>query len=202
MNNWRHIVLSLACAGVVACGSTPEQSGETLSKLEQMPADVEDIYVADSLERAAESYRRYLDETAKSAMTPEAMRRLADLQIEQAYGVMGSGEIVEVSAARTAAPAEMAAPDAAGKTERIVAHEATRAAPVATETEQEFEDRATSRELLIAQAPADPLLPDDTGITVPQGPREAIEMVLPIINRHEAEFARRYVPTRSLSTSM
>ena len=94
MSNWRNLLLSLSCAGLAACGSTVEQGG-TLSELEQVPADVEDIYVADSLERAAESYRRYLDETAKSAMTPEAMRRLADLQIEQAYGVMGSGEIVE-----------------------------------------------------------------------------------------------------------
>ncbi len=184
MKNWRNMVLSLACTGVVACGSTPEQSGETLGKLEQMPADVEDIYVADSLERAAESYKRYLDETAKSAMTPEAMRRLADLQIEQAYGVMGSGEIVEVAAAETAAPAEMAAPAAAGKTERIVAHEATSPAPVATETEQEFEDRATSRELLLAEAPVDPLLPDDAGMTVPQGPREAIEMYWQILETY------------------
>ena len=69
-----------------------------------MPADIDDIYVADSLERAADSYRRYLEETSRSGMTPEAMRRLADLQIEQAYGVMGSGDIVEMAAPDAATP--------------------------------------------------------------------------------------------------
>jgi tetratricopeptide (TPR) repeat protein len=181
--NWRTIVLSLSCAGIAACGSTVEQGG-TLSELAQVPPDVEDIHVADSLERAAESYRRYLEETSKSAMTPEAMRRLADLQIEQAYGVMGSGEIVEVAATESAAPVDLVAPDTAAPTERIVAHEATSPVPVATESEQAFEDRASSRELLLAQAPADPLLPDDAGMTVPAGPREAIEMYWQILETY------------------
>ena len=183
MSNWRNWLLLLSCAGMAACGSTVEQGG-TLSELEQVPADVEDIYVADSLERAAESYRRYLDETAKSAMTPEAMRRLADLQIEQAYGVMGSGEIVEFAATEPGTPAAMAAPEAAERSGRIVAHEATNPAPVASESEQEFEDRATGRELLLAEAPTDPLLPEDAGMTVPQGPREAIEMYWQILETY------------------
>ena len=92
MIHWRKVLLMLSTAGIVACSSTVEHTG-TLGQLDEVPPDVEDIYVADSLERAAESYRRYLEETSKSAMTPEAMRRLADLQIEQAYGVMGSGEM-------------------------------------------------------------------------------------------------------------
>ena len=60
-----------------ACATSGERQG-TLAELESVPADVDEIYVADSLERAAESYRRYLAETPKSARTPEAMRRLAD----------------------------------------------------------------------------------------------------------------------------
>jgi tetratricopeptide (TPR) repeat protein len=183
MTHWRKFLSILSAAVVAACGTTVEQSG-TLGQLDEVPPDVKDIYVADSLERAAESYRRYLEETSKSSMTPEAMRRLADLQIEQAYGVMGSGEIVEVAAAQTAAPADMAAPDTAGPAGRIVEHESTAPVPVATESEQEFEDRATSRELLLAQAPADPLLPEGTDMTVPAGPREAIEMYWQILETY------------------
>ncbi len=156
----------------MACGTTVDQ-GDTLSQLDAVPADIEDIYVADSLERAADSYRRYLEDTAKSEMTPEAMRRLADLQIEQAYGVMGSGEIVE-----------MAAPEAADRSGQAVAHEATRAAPVATESDEEFEARATQRELLLTQEAADPLLPGDTTMTVPAGPREAIAMYWEILETY------------------
>ena len=90
----RYALPGILCATVVACGTASIDRSDTLSQLEQVPADIDDIYVADGLERAAESYRRYLEETSRSAMTPEAMRRLADLQIEQAYGVMGSGDIV------------------------------------------------------------------------------------------------------------
>ena len=45
--------------------------------------DVAEVEVADSLDLAAQSYRRYLDETPMSEMTPEAMRRFADLQLER-----------------------------------------------------------------------------------------------------------------------
>ncbi|MDH3339148.1 MAG: hypothetical protein OEM76_15185, partial [Gammaproteobacteria bacterium] len=92
----RTAVLLLACAGLVACATTSQQG--TLAELQQVPADVEEVYLDDSLERAAESYRRYLEQTPESARTPEAMRRLADLQIEQAYGVIGSGDLVEMAA--------------------------------------------------------------------------------------------------------
>ena len=94
------------------------------------------------------------------------------------------GEIVEVAAAEAGVPVEMAAPDAAEPTNRIVAHEATSPAPVATETEQEFEDRASSRELLLAEAPADATLTGDTGMTVPAGPREAIAMYWQILETY------------------
>ena len=78
MNILRYTLLGIFCTTVVACGTQSIDSSDTLSQLEQVPADIDDIYVADGLERAAESYRRYLAETSRSAMTPEAMRRLAD----------------------------------------------------------------------------------------------------------------------------
>ena len=91
----RHaLIIALASSGLFGCATTSEQG--TLAELQQVQADVKDVYLEDSLERAAQSYRRYLEETSESARTPEAMRRLADLQIEQAYGVLGSGEIVRM----------------------------------------------------------------------------------------------------------
>ena len=112
--SWRNYAIGLSCAALAACGGTTTTERGTLAQLEQVPADVEEIYVADSLERAAQSYRRYLEETPRSARTPEAMRRLADLQIEQAYGVIGSGEIVE-----------MAAPEVTSQARRIEARATT-----------------------------------------------------------------------------
>src|SRR5438445_5656442 len=45
-------------------------------------------------------YRRFLEEAPETAMTPEAMRRLADLQLEKQFGIR----------AGNAKPREMAAP--------------------------------------------------------------------------------------------
>ena len=96
MMNRHPLLIALASAALFGCASTGDQSG-TLAELQDVQPDVDDVYLADSLERAAQSYRRYLEETTESARTPEAMRRLADLQIEQAYGVLGSDEILEMA---------------------------------------------------------------------------------------------------------
>jgi hypothetical protein len=127
---------------VVACAA-PVRHG-TLAELGTVEPDLDEIYLEDGLERAAESYRRYLEETPESARTPEAMRRLADLQIEQEYGVIGgggaavagpgelhSGGIVEMAAPESAAPVKMSAiaePSGSGPAEP-------------TESELAFEER-------------------------------------------------------------
>ena len=98
---FRLTALCAALTALAACSTTVTQQG-TLAELETVEADLDEVYLEDSLERAAQSYRRYLDETKESARTPEAMRRLADLQIEQAYGVIGSGTVVEMAAPEAA----------------------------------------------------------------------------------------------------
>ena len=170
--NLRNIVIGASTVALAACSTTSEQ--DTLAQLERMPADVEEVYVADSLERAAESYRRYLEETPKSARTPEAMRRLADLQIEQAYGVIGTGELVE-----------MAVPEVAAGPRQIVAQGASGAPAESGESDEEFEERATQREQLLVDATvADPLVMGDTEVAVPAGPREAIKTYWEILETY------------------
>src|SRR5210317_2039375 len=142
----RHaLIIALASTGLFACATTSEQG--TLAELQQVQADVKDVYLEDSLERAAQSYRRYLEETSESARTPEAMRRLADLQIEQAYGVLGSGEPVEM------AVPEMAAPKTASLSTGITDDRADKPAepPVMDESDLEFEARATGRDQMLGQ---------------------------------------------------
>ena len=164
MMNRHPLLIALASAALFGCASTGDQSG-TLAELQDVQPDVDDVYLADSLERAAQSYRRYLEETTESARTPEAMRRLADLQIEQANGVLGSDEILE-----------MAVPEVAN----LATEQATRPTPRSptepTESEREFEQRATQREdLLAARVEPDAELLGAGGEPVPAGPREAIK---------------------------
>jgi tetratricopeptide (TPR) repeat protein len=169
----RHATILLsACIGLSACATTSEQG--TLAELEQVPADLTEVYLDDGLERAAQSYRRYLQETTESARTPEAMRRLADLQIEQAYGVIGSGELVE-----------MAVPDKATQSETIGAAGHQRGLAEVSETEQEFEQRATQRQQLLSRTTAfDAELPGSDSEAVPAGPREAIKTYRQILETY------------------
>ena len=89
-------------AFVVACSSSPQR--QTLARLHDVPPDLAEIEVEDSLVLAMHSYRSFLEETPESEMTPEAMRRLADLQIENEFGIMGTGDIVELSAPPDSVP--------------------------------------------------------------------------------------------------
>ncbi|MDH3586150.1 MAG: tetratricopeptide repeat protein, partial [Gammaproteobacteria bacterium] len=189
--------LGAVAAGLVGCTTVTEQG--TLAELDSVAPDVEEVYLEDGLERAAESYRRYLEETPETARTPEAMRRLADLQIEQAYGVMGTGEVVELSAADTAkskpvraapdmAPpeaADMPAPVSAAPLQRADSGTAASVPTGPTESEQEFEQRAAQRQDLLSQAPQDDdILTGAGGEAIPVGPREAIETYRKILETY------------------
>ncbi len=70
-----------------ACAGNPDR--HTLAELRDVAPDLEEVTLGDSLDRALESYRRFLQETPASAKTPEAMRRLADLQLEKQFGIVG-----------------------------------------------------------------------------------------------------------------
>jgi len=127
------LVLVFLLSVVVACGTTTVRNG-TLAELGEVKADLQDVYLDDSLERAAQSYRRYLEETSGSARTPEAMRRLADLQIEQAYGIMGNGKVRQMTEPEVASRSVTAARDP------------SRGPVELSESDREFEQRATQRE--------------------------------------------------------
>lgn len=72
---------------VTGCAAVKDEN--TLSSLEQSNIPIKDEKVSGSLEKAMKSYREYLQETPASKMTPEAMRRLANLEVEKSYHIPG-----------------------------------------------------------------------------------------------------------------
>jgi hypothetical protein len=117
----RYIVLGLGSLVAAGCASTPDRG--TLAALRTVEPDVAEVEVADTLDLAMQSYRRYLNETPTSVMTPEAIRRLADLQLEKEFGITGG--------APTQRWTEMAAPENAGTAPSEIGA-STAAAPAAT----------------------------------------------------------------------
>ncbi len=181
----RPILLCIAAAaGIAACSSSGGPRNGTLAELHEVNPDLEDVRVEEGLELAAESYRRYLEETEEAELTPEAMRRLADLQVEQAYGVLGSGEIVEMAAPEPSA-ADMAAPETSRRAPAPAPAARASAPGGPVESESDFERRATAREsLLSAGDDFDAELPEGVAAEAPAGPVEAIATYRKILERY------------------
>jgi len=134
--------IALAMAALTGCASGPSRN--TLGDLRNVKPDVAEVEVQDSLDLAMASYRHFLEQTETGAMTPEAMRRLADLELEKEYGIAGG------SPNALPAPRQGFAPAAV----RDTALAAPAGAVVAThESDEEFERRATQQQDL-ASAPA------------------------------------------------
>src|SRR5499427_5053416 len=95
------VIAPLFMMGCAARPNKPVGTAGTLAQLRNVRPDVQEVKVEQGLDQAMQQYRRFLDETPETAMTPEAMRRLADLQIEKQFG-MRAGDTK---------PRKMAAPE-------------------------------------------------------------------------------------------
>jgi tetratricopeptide (TPR) repeat protein len=161
----RSIPLLLSATLVAGCAVRPEKAmtQNTLAELRDMRPDVEQAEVEQGLEQAMQHYRRFLEETPETTMTPEAMRRLADLQLEKQFGV----------SERAVKPQEMTVPERADAPNPAAAS----ATAGGWESEQEFERRTTAENEIPTDHPAGELtagaLPADGD---PSGPLEAIAL--------------------------
>jgi tetratricopeptide (TPR) repeat protein len=139
----------LAPALLVGCATRADKSvGGTLAELRDVRPDVQEVKVEQGLDQAMHHYRRFLEETPETRMTPEAMRRLADLQIEKQFGIR-TGD---------AKPRNMAAPESARALASAEVSTPTPAAAVAgdglRESDQDFERRATAATAILPDAAA------------------------------------------------
>src|SRR5215475_9495312 len=139
----RHAIpIVLASAFLAGCAGAahhrPPAAQGTLADLRSVPPDVQEAETKESVEQAMQHYRKFLDETPETPMTPEAIRRLADLELEKQYGIhTGEGK-----------PRPMPAPESAKLPAKTPARTPNKAAPVAGagrgESDQEFERRTTA----------------------------------------------------------
>jgi tetratricopeptide (TPR) repeat protein len=83
MNRIRIFILATPLI-VVACSSINNKG--TIAELSHTHIEIKEENIEGGLEKAMLSYERFLEETPDSDLKPEAIRRLADLKIEKAYG--------------------------------------------------------------------------------------------------------------------
>lgn len=86
---------------LASCATGTGTDGITLASLADVEFEVVDEKVTDSLEKALASYQDFLENTPDTEMTPEALRRLADLKIQKEQSDEDT-QIIESEALATA----------------------------------------------------------------------------------------------------
>jgi len=147
MKRIRLLVLAIP-ALLAACQTGGNR--ETIAQLRNMKIEIREEAIEGGLAKAMESYQRFLEDTPESALTPAAMRRLADLKIEREYGFLNAPAPALPGPERARSPKVAAAP----QTEAPQSGQA--------ESQADFEKRATRSGQLAGQA-GKPGAPSETG---------------------------------------
>jgi tetratricopeptide (TPR) repeat protein len=173
------ILLASAFLGGCTAHHKPPTTQGTLADLHNVAPDVKEAETKESVDQAMQQYRKFLEESPETPMTPEAIRRLADLELEKQYGIhTGEGK-----------PKPMPAPESAKVPVGTPARTPNKATAVAGaghgESDQEFERRTTAANRIPASG--------DTGASptevpgadaAPKGPLEAIALYKKLLTEY------------------
>lgn len=155
------------------------QSGggkETIARLRHQQIEIKEAQIEGGLEKAMEGYRRFLAETPDSALTPEAIRRLADLKVEREYGLLAGASVAERRANASPLPPPQRATSASSAP-------ALAPEPKPGEAQADFERRAAAGPVPATVAMAGGV--DDGGDDLERaGALEAIELYKKLLNDH------------------
>ena len=185
MNRFRLSIVMLSLI-LTACQSIRDK--DTIAGLRHVQLEIKEEKIEGGLDKAMLGYQRFLEETPQSDdLTPEAIRRLADLKIEKEYGTLtegtepaDQGSAAESPVPKTAkplfkhSPAKRQIPSRAG--------EPAPPPPPTLESETDFERRATRP----AHVPAAAAPVDDRAEGMDDleraSAREAIELYNKLLN--------------------
>ena len=158
----RHLLrLCLPCLVVLAsCASHNGDTTGSIGELRHTSADLTDVKIDGSTDLAIQSYREFLERTPEGGMTPEALRRLADLKIQKEYGTFEGVKRNQEKAARREAAGISGAPNdstlglAAGASPGVAAATATATTEPSKPAARAklLEQRPTPKAELLAQA--------------------------------------------------
>jgi tetratricopeptide (TPR) repeat protein len=173
------IVVVSAFLGGCTAHHKPANTQGTLADLQKVAPDVKDADTKESVEQAMQQYRKFLDESPETPMTPEAIRRLADLELEKEYGIHTG----EAKAKPMPAPESAKAPKS--KPDQKPNSAATTARAGRGESDQEFERRTTAESKIPASSNSAATPAEVPGTdAAPKGPLEAIKLYKKLLTEY------------------
>src|SRR5512139_90828 len=124
--SYSRLLFMVLAAMLVSCASDSNKG--SIGQLKDVKIELTDAKIEGGLEKAMQSYQKFLEQTPESAMTPEALRRLADLKIQKEYGTLEGATKIEKRGAPDEAkkidrPATLAMPKAPSVADAPVAVE-------------------------------------------------------------------------------
>ena len=167
---------------LAACASVSDRNGNTIATLRNVRTEIKEEKIEGGLEKAMLGYQRFLEDTPDSALTPEAIRRLADLKIQKEYGTLTTGSGTAGRAPTLPAPEPATRPKVA-KVAGAPPGQALAHIPVHDESEADFEKRATMRQPLDNMAAADTPVAGADDLER-AGTREAIALYEKLLNEY------------------
>jgi len=89
----KKILITILVIALVACATESDKG--TLAELETVKVELKDANVEGGLDKAISGYQQFLNQTPESQLTPEAIRRLADLKVEKEFGVLTDSSVID-----------------------------------------------------------------------------------------------------------
>jgi tetratricopeptide (TPR) repeat protein len=164
---------------LAACSSIGNK--ETIATLRHMQIEIKEEKIEGALEKAMLSYQRFLEESPDSALTPEAIRRLADLKIEKEYGTLTTGVGSAEGTPELPVP-ERAKPPIGSSAHGTPPDRAMANLPDHGESEADFEKRASGEQPLDRMAATADIPVDGANDLERKGTRDAIALYKKLLN--------------------
>lgn len=206
--------LALVLVWLLVSCAAKDTSG-TLASLKDVEFEVIDEKVSEGLEKAMASYEEFLKNTPETEMTPEALRRLADLKIQKVqYAEEQQAIQAEAQSMEMETPVAASVPVADASKQQSIAGQLSTIA-VISESEEDFDERAGENlEISASKQPLDP--PDGEAAEAGQdlqtvGAMEAIEIYenllkkYPLFERNDQvvyQLSRAYEETGQVDIAM
>ena len=138
-NKMRGLISFIAVASTFMAGCAWNPDRQTLAELRGVEPDLTEVRVENGLDQAISGYRKFLDEAPPSSLTPEAMRRLADLKLERKYGILGESVQAVLPTPESSAAQRSSQPVAESQSSARARSESE-----ASESDRAFEKRAAA----------------------------------------------------------
>jgi len=166
---WCRSRVAVCLIPIVLAACVWNSDKRTLAELRNVEPDLTEVRVENGLDQAIFGYRKFLEETPLSSRTPEAMRRLADLELERQYGLLS-----DEPSSTLPAPERSSLEHSSNTRTSASPKSGTTSEP--SESDRAFEQRAT-------QAPGLSGSDEELGLVLPgrkevgtAGPLEAIKL--------------------------